>query len=109
MTKFSFSSASFIRKEQDYLKTHSGAAARQFRADVASVVRLLDDYPLAGAELALLKGTPLEGVRRWVKGNYTFDYEIDVGGEPIVILVRHHAQNDPHLPYDPEDNSENGI
>lgn len=106
MTKFAPAAVRFIRKEHNYLRARSAAAARQFSADIASVKQLLDDYPAAGTEFDLLKGTPQEGIRRWVKGNYTFDYEIDRNGEAIIILVRHHAQNDPFLTYNPDDNDD---
>lgn len=106
MTKFTPTAAAFIRKERSYLIGNSRAAARRFVEDIGSVVRMLNEYPQAGAELDLLKGTPLQGVRRWVKGNYTFDYELDAEGEAVVILVRHHGQDDPFLTYEPDDNED---
>ena len=81
----------------------SGSAARRFLEDVAAVKELLNEQPHAGRELMVLRGTPLEGIRRWPKGGYAFDYEIDATGEAIVILVRHHLQDDPFLTYVPDD------
>ncbi|MEO9340499.1 type II toxin-antitoxin system RelE/ParE family toxin [Mesorhizobium sp. SB112] len=106
MTKFTPSAAAFVRKERDYLSGNSRSAARRFAEDISSVVRLLDEYPLAGSQFELFKTTSFEGIRRWVKGNYRFDYEIDRNGEAVILLVRHHAQDDPFAVYEPDDNED---
>jgi plasmid stabilization system protein ParE len=86
-----------------YLRARSGSAARRFADDIAAVKTLLGEQPRAGRELIVLRGTPLEGIRRWSKGGYAFDYEINTANEAVVILVRHHFQDDPLLTYVPDD------
>ncbi|WP_442581424.1 type II toxin-antitoxin system RelE/ParE family toxin [Mesorhizobium sp. ASY16-5R] len=103
MIRYSPLAAEFIRKEKRYLNAHSRNAARQFVRDVADVTLLLKQYPMIGGDLGLLRGTPLEGIRRWVKGNYIFDYRITPNGDILVLLVRHHAQDDPYLEHDSDD------
>jgi len=93
----------FLQAEQSYLQRHSTSAWKNVAARLRQTRKLLAEFPLAGSE----KPLPIEGLRRFVMGDYILDYEVR-NDEVHILNMRHGRQSDPDLEYEPDFDYETG-
>jgi plasmid stabilization system protein ParE len=77
--------------ETDYLAARSPAAAQRLRERIASVQRLLADFPRAGTQA---HGA---GTRRFVIAPYVLTYR-EIGPDVIIVDIRHSRQAERPVP-----------
>ncbi|MBO9194408.1 type II toxin-antitoxin system RelE/ParE family toxin [Rhizobium sp. 16-449-1b] len=83
--RLSRDAANYVRKEAEYLRHHSPAAARKFSQAVKEARELLRTFPEVGNHM---HGLLISGNRTLVVGDYLLDYSYD--GEAIeVTSIRH--------------------
>jgi len=96
--RLSKSAARYLRKETDYLKSRSPAAAIRFTERIRKAKRNLQMFPDMGSEEREL---PIAGARTWVAGDYLFDY-IRVGDVIEIVAIRAGQMKPPTLDIDPD-------
>ncbi len=91
--RLSRDAANYVRKEAEYLRHHSPAAARKFSQAVKEARELLRTFPQVGNHM---HGLQISGNRTLVVGDYLLDYSYDYlldysyDGEAIeVTSIRH--------------------
>ena len=84
------SAASFLRKETDYLRSRSPAAAVRFTERIREARRNLQRFPEMGSEEREL---PIPRARTWVTGDYLLDYVRN--GDVIEIVTIRAGQMKP--------------
>jgi toxin ParE1/3/4 len=85
-----------FRAARRWLRERNPEAARRFADAVVSAARLLGDQPLVGPERPALAPP---GVRMLVVRGfpYLLAYELDAGGQAVILRVLHAARDVPSL------------
>lgn len=100
--RLSRSAANFLRRETDYLRSRSPAAATRFVSRIQEAKRNLQRFPEIGSEEREL---PIEGARTWVIGDYLLDYVRD--GDVIeIVTIRAGQMKPPMTDFEPDDDYE---
>lgn len=100
--RLSRSAANFMRRETDYLKSRSTAAAARFVSRIREAKRNLQRFPEIGSEKREL---PIEGARTWVIGEYLLDYT-RAGDVIEIVTIRAGQMKPPMLDMEPDQNYE---
>jgi len=94
--RLSENARAFIRREANYLRERSVAAAEAFRTRLREAQRNLSKFPELGRRK---DGLPIEGSMRLIVGDYVLDYDFD-DSVVSITAIRHGRQLDPDLEKD---------
>jgi plasmid stabilization system protein ParE len=94
--RLSENARAFLRREANYLRDRSPAAAQAFLTRLREAERNLSQFPELGRRK---DGLPIEGSMRLVVGDYVLDYDLD-DGVVAITAIRHGRQLDPDLEKD---------
>ena len=99
------SAAAYLRKETNYLKSRSPAAATRFTHLINEAKRNLRRFPDIGSEELHL---PVPGARTWVTGDYLLDYT-QVGDDIVIVTIRAGQMKPPTPRIDIDDDLEDDF